>query len=61
MRLVSLAILVGALALGGCSSTRTYNWASERAAGYKIGPGDVIRISVWKHKWKLEQALRGDI
>ncbi len=55
MRLVSLAILVGALALGGCSSTRTYNWAAERAAGYKIGPGDVVRISVWKHDEMSQQ------
>lgn len=53
MRFVSLAVLmlacIGAPALGGCTGVRTYNWAAERAAGYKIGPGDVIRISVWKH------------
>lgn len=55
MRLVSLAILLGGLALSGCSPTRTYNWAAERAAGYKIGPGDVIRISVWKHDEMSQQ------
>ncbi len=55
MRSVSLAILLGALALTGCGGTRTYNWAAERAAGYKIGPGDVIRISVWKHDEMSQQ------
>lgn len=53
MRFVSLAFLTvscaAGLALAGCGGTRTYNWAAERAAGYKIGPGDVVRVSVWKH------------
>lgn len=59
MRFVSLAILMGALAgglaLAGCGGVRTYNWAAERAAGYKIGAGDVIRISVWKHDEMSQQ------
>ncbi len=55
MRFVSLAILLLTILLSGCSGPRTYNWASERAAGYKIGPGDVIRISVWKHDEMSQQ------
>jgi polysaccharide export outer membrane protein len=38
-----------ALALLGCGSAPTYNWAAERAAGYKVGAGDVVKINVWKH------------
>jgi polysaccharide export outer membrane protein len=33
----------------GCGGSRTYNWAAERAAGYKVGAGDVVKINVWKH------------
>lgn len=59
MRFVSLAILMVSCAAGlaqvGCGGTRTYNWAAERAAGYKIGPGDVIRVSVWKHDEMSQQ------
>ncbi len=41
--------LAGLVALGGCGGTRSYNWAQERAAGYRVGPGDVVKINVWKH------------
>jgi polysaccharide export outer membrane protein len=59
MRFVSLAILMVSCAAGlaqvGCGGARTYNWAAERAAGYRIGPGDVIRVSVWKHDEMSQQ------
>ena len=39
--------------LGGlapaCAPAPTYNWKAENAIGYRIGPGDVIKINVWKH------------
>jgi polysaccharide export outer membrane protein len=38
-----------ALAALGCGGSPTYNWAAERAAGYKVGAGDVVKINVWKH------------
>ncbi len=37
------------VAAAGCSSSPTYNWPAENALGYKVGPGDVLKISVWKH------------
>ena len=43
------AALVSLLALASCGGTRSYNWAAERAAGYRVGPGDVVKINVWKH------------
>jgi polysaccharide export outer membrane protein len=32
-----------------CGGSPTYNWAAERAAGYKVGAGDVVKVNVWKH------------
>jgi len=40
--------LVGALA-AGCAGSPTYNWQAENALGYRLGPGDVLKINVWKH------------
>lgn len=33
----------------GCASTPQYNWKAESALGYRLGPGDVLRVNVWKH------------
>src|SRR5215470_17254242 len=41
--------LAAAVAYVACGGSPTYNWQAERAAGYKVGPGDVVKINVWKH------------
>ena len=45
-RLCFVALLV----ISGCASSPTYNWKAESAVGYRIGPGDKIRVSYWAHK-----------
>ena len=38
-----------ALVLGGCAGAPQYNWKAENAIGYRVGPGDVLKVNVWKH------------
>ena len=38
------------MSLSGCAGTAVYNWKAESAVGYRIGPGDKIRVSYWAHK-----------
>jgi polysaccharide export outer membrane protein len=43
---------LAALALSfvcACSAAPSYNWKQESALGYRIGPGDVMKVNVWKH------------
>jgi polysaccharide biosynthesis/export protein len=47
LRLVALAL---APALAACAPPPAYNWTVESALGYRIGPGDVLKVVVWKHE-----------
>jgi polysaccharide export outer membrane protein len=45
----SRAWIATALAACACAPTPVYNWKAESALGYRIGPGDMLKIVVWKH------------
>lgn len=45
---VSIALVGVSLANGACVDRVKYNWAAERALGYRVGSGDVLRVNVWK-------------
>jgi len=53
MRFSGAALLMVALAsvtaLAACGGVPTYNWKAENALGYRVGPGDVLKVNVWKH------------
>jgi len=56
-----LAAIALVPAVAGCSSSPTYNWQAESALGYKVGPGDIVKINVWKHDELSQQvAVRPD-
>ena len=44
-----LLMSASAAAAAACAPAPTYNWKAENALGYRIGPGDVVKINVWKH------------
>ncbi|HZU85077.1 MAG TPA: polysaccharide biosynthesis/export family protein [Polyangiaceae bacterium] len=48
LRLSSAALAVS-LAVCGCAPAPNYNWRAESALGYRIGPGDMLKVVVWKH------------
>jgi polysaccharide export outer membrane protein len=50
------AALALALALTACAPPPIYNWNAESAIGYRIGPGDQLRVVVWKHDELSTQA-----
>jgi polysaccharide export outer membrane protein len=35
--------------LTGCAGPIIYNWKAENALGYRVGPGDQLKVNVWKH------------
>src|SRR5215472_12263642 len=45
IRVLPLFLVVTA----ACSISPTYNWRQESALGYRIGPGDALKVNVWKH------------
>ena len=45
---LALAGLVTATA--ACGGHQIYNWKAENALGYRVGPGDQLKVSVWKHE-----------
>jgi polysaccharide biosynthesis/export protein len=47
LRRVALAL---APTLVACAPPPAYNWTAESALGYRIGPGDVLKVVVWKHE-----------
>ena len=57
-RLVSAFVFTAAcFGFAGCVDRVKYNWAAERAIGYRIGPGDVLRVNVWKREELSQPAL----
>ena len=49
-RALVAAAMALALAASSCGSAPLYNWKAENALGYRIGPGDKIKITYWNHK-----------
>lgn len=43
--------------LTGCGAAPTYDWKTESSLGYRVGSGDVLRVSVWKHEEVSQQQV----
>ena len=56
-RIVIFSVFITLLCLGGVHAAQPNNAATNVSASYKIGPGDVLRISVWKEEGMEQEVL----
>jgi polysaccharide export outer membrane protein len=50
LRRCCAALVTTTAMVAGCAPPPVYNWRAESALGYRIGPGDVLKVVVWKHE-----------
>ncbi len=46
----ALGVTLTAWGISACAPAPVYNWNAENALGYRIGPGDGLKVVVWKHE-----------
>lgn len=47
--LVALSLAISVIGSAACGGPLTYAWRDEKPTEFRIGPGDRLRINVWKH------------